>query len=365
MKYPVLFFCLALTLLPGGVASAQGVPPNNSGNRLYNPFRVEFRRAWEASLTDPVKLIEIAPVTDSKRNNLLLLVGGKTKADTQRQLRVTHWNGFQFINDGDVATQSITLDTLLTGHFYAGSVTAPAVIAVQTPTPDSAKGNGKPNAKEKPKKKADSDGHGQQVVINAGVYVWANNTLTRVAAAPPDAKIALVGLDRPLDQLIGGSGDTSIVYEFGENDLHAAKPEPLGGNGYTRFGVGMQDFGGSDGLNLAPGVRYVQSIWSGKNKWIIGLVRGKADPSPDYPNATSGDRLVVYTPRLNNRDKSFWASKYDELEEAWRSEPLPGHVLDVRVGDPKNDGKNGILILTSENSDKDRHLYFFAVSGNG
>jgi len=55
----------------------------------------------------------------------------------------------------------------------------------------------------------------------------------------------------------------------------------------------------------------------------------------------------------------------DDLEESFRSDPLPGRVLDVRVGDPHNDGKPGILVLTSENDDKDRRLLFFAVSGNG
>ena len=43
--------------------------------------------------------------------------------------------------------------------------------------------------------------------------------------------------------------------------------------------------------------------------------------SLDDPNATSGDRLVVYTPKFPSREKTFWESRADDMEEAWRSDP--------------------------------------------
>jgi hypothetical protein len=339
-----------LFLQPSLVGAQRPSRPSDSGNRLYNPFHVEFKRAWDLTLPDPVKLIDIGPITDSHRSNLILLISGRAKSDTQRQLRVLHWNEPRFLVDVEVASQSIGIDSLLIGHFHPGK---PTVVI------DPAKAATKP-AKHKPS----SEPRGLQILTNAGVYVWADNNLARLAAVPPDVKQA-IELDGRTDLMLVGAGEGTTPYEFNENDLRPVPPGVLNGGGYSHFGIGTQDFPGSDTLNLEPGIRYIQSIWSGKTKWIIGLVRGTAAATPEEPNATTGDRLVVYAPKFGSRDKSFWATRSDDLEETWRSEPLSGRVLDVRVGDPKNDGKVGILVLTSENNEKDRRLTFFAVFGAG
>ena len=121
----------------------------------------------------------------------------------------------------------------------------------------------------------------------------------------------------------------------------------------------------SEPLNFQPGVRFVQTYWSGKNKWFIGLAMGASAGIPEEPKATVGDRLVVYTPRYVSREKSFWETQPQDLEESWRSEILPGRVLDVRIGDPKNDGKIGILVLTADKNTLERRLHFYGISEPG
>ncbi len=332
MKYRCfasLLIMLGLAVLGASGALAQAT----SGNRPFNGFAVQFRLAWEMPLPDPVKLIEIGQVTAEKHNSLLMLVGGKDRNDARRKLLITHWDGFKFATD--FSTEFLgnnILDVLLVGHFRTASS-----------LPKPAKGKASPPV-------------AQQIVTTEGIYEWTGGTFARLFESPTDTKLAIL-LEKSPDQLLTGAGDKAIAYEVGDKDVHPSAGEPPeDGNGYVRFGVGTQD------LALVPGVRYAQSFWSNRNKWMIGLLRGKPAGLPDYPNATVGDRLVVYVPKFGSRDKTFWGCRTEDLEEAWRSEPLPGRVLDVRVGDPKNEGKDGILVLTAQNNDQERHLYFFTVA---
>ncbi len=182
---------------------------------------------------------------------------------------------------------------------------------------------------------------------------------TRLFASPPNLRLSLV-LDGTPDQMVMKNGDASVAYEAGETDTHqSAFLLAVADPGYARMAVGTQPYEGSK--DFLPNVRYMQSFWQGSNRWIVGLERGKPAPTPDDPNATTGDKIVVYTPKLSNRDKSFWQlTRSSDFDESWKSDALPGRVLDVRVGDPKNEGKNGILVLTSENNNAERHLTFFA-----
>ena len=332
------------TITPSASAS-QG----NTGNRLFNPYRVEFRRDWDISLDDRVKLIALGPVSDSRKTNLVLLITGANVNDTQRKVRVTHWNESRFLTDSELSVQSLGTDTLLLGRFHAGS-------PLNVPVPVSTQ-KGKPTKKVQPSK-------GVQVLTNAGVYAWAGDLLARLAPAPPDVKLSIVQEGR-LDQMLVGSGNGATAFEFANDDLKPSPIEPLEGGGFVSMGVGMQEFNGSDGMTLGANIKYAQTFWRDRNHWMIGLVKGRSAPTTEAPNATTGDQLIVYTPKFGSRDKSFWETKLDDLEVAWKGEPLPGRVLDVRVGDPKNTGKPGILVLTSESDDKIRRLYFFAIGKTG
>ena len=335
----------------------------DNGNRLNNPFRTQFRPAWNLAIQDPVKLVDVGAVTDAKRPNLVLLVAGQTPADTQRRLRVTHWNGNSYDLDSEAISQSIGIDTLLIGRFHPGGPVAVPVVKPSDPKP-AAGADAKKPAKP-PKPRPNVTGKFQQVLTNSGIYSWTSSTLEPVFARQlPDVKQSII-LDNRLDMVVVGAGDGSLPFEFTQTEMRPATKEKLQGNGYARFGIGLQSFPGSDNVVLAPGIRYVQSVWSGRTRWLIGLVRGRPAGTVQDPAATTGDRLVVFTPKLRNREKSFWESRMDDLEESWRSEPLAGRVLDVRVGDPHNDGKLGILVLTAENEDKQRRLTFFAPTGNG
>ncbi len=320
-----------------------------NGNRLYNPYHVELKKTWDIALNEPVKLIAIGPVSDARRSNLLMLIAGSLATDTQRKIRVAHWNDSRFLTDAELSVQSLGVDTLLLGRFHSGGVAAPILIAGQ---------------KKTPKQKKAAPSKGQQVLTNAGVYAWSGEALARLSAVPPDVKLGISQEGR-LDQMLVGAGDGTTSYEFINDELKPSAIEPLDGGGFVMMGIGSQEFNGAQGMTLGVNIRYAQSFWRDRYHWIIGVVKGDAAPTPDAPNATSGDRIVIYTPKFAARDKQFWATKMDEMEEAWRSDPLPGRLLDVRVGDPKNEGKPGVLILTSENKDKDRHLYFFAIAKTG
>jgi hypothetical protein len=301
------------------------------------------------TLPDPVKLIEVGQVTDNKRVSLLMLVGGTDVSDYRRKLLVAHWAGGQFTVDEVKEFPGTTVDSLLVGKFRPDTVTAPPVTPAPAASPD-----GKPG-KAPPKRKAPPAPTSQQVVTTEGVYTWRSGHLTRLFTAPPNARLAMMMDGRP-DLVVGGQGNQAQAYQMGDTqaDLFAGNP-PAGGEGYVRFGVGSQDYEGSEDLKMGLGVRYVQSYWSGRNHWMIGIAR----PQNVASGSTPSDRLVVLTPRAGKTDVDFWAIKPADMEETWRSEPFPGRILDVRIGDPRNEGKESLLVLTSEKDDKERHLYCF------
>ena len=322
---------------------------NNNGNRLFNPYHMEFKRDWEINLDDRAKLIALGPVSDSRKTNLVVLISGNSTGDTQRKIKVMHWNDSRFLLDSELSVQSIGTDTLLLGRFQtANSLNAP--VAGQT--------------EKTPKKKKSSISKGVQVLTNAGVYAWSGDLLARLASVPLDVKLSIVQEGR-LDQMLVGAGNGTTSFEFVNDELKPSAVEPLDGGGFVSMGVGLQEFNGSDGMTLGANIKYVQSFWRDRNHWMIGLVKGRSAPTPDAPNATTGDRLVIFTPKFSSRDKSFWETRLEDMEETWRGESIAGRVLDVRVGDPKNTGKPGILILTSENEDKLQRLTFFSVSKVG
>lgn len=360
-----------LCMVGGGPTTAQTrVRPPMQGRIVIT---VSFSKAWEYRLDDPVKLIDIGPVTDTKKSNLVALQGGKDSSDTMRKLLVMHWDGAHFAKDASMNFHGLAIDSLLIGKFRS-SRSAPVQ---RTPfdrsginsgtsgrvplggiPPSTGYGtsrpvtpNGKPGLSLPP----------TQVVTTDGVYAWMSNAMTRLFGAPLDIRLALVLSDQDQDdRLVTGSGDTASSYEIGENYVRESSDgAPTSGPGYVRFGSGTQEFSGAAKMNLSQDVRYVQSSWEGKAKWMVGIAKGSLLKTPDNPTATTGDRLVVFVPKFASRGKSFWQMKMEDFEEDWRSEPLPGRVLDIRVGDPKNDGKTGILVLTSENKDQEGHLYFY------
>ncbi len=338
--FRTLALCALMTL--GGVAAfGQYRPPV----RNNTPFRTVFRQAWTMQLPDPVKLIEVGQVADSKRASFLMLVGGTDISDYRRRLLVTHWAGGQFVTDDSREFPGTSVDSLLVGRFRLDTPPAPIV----APPPVT---NGKPS-KAPPKRKPSAPAV-QQVLTTEGVYTWRDGHLTRLFTSPPNTRLAML-LQEPPDLVVGGQGNQAQAYVLGDTqaELFSGNP-PTAGDGYVRFGVGTQNYEGSEDLKLPLGVRYVQSYWNGRNRWMIGVASQQNTGS-----ANPADRLVVLTPRAGKSDLDFWAAKPADFDETWRSDPFPGKILDVRVGDPRNEGKEGLLVLTSENNDRERHLYCF------
>lgn len=333
-----LLLALSLFGLAASGTSLRGQA--TQGNRANSPFSVQFRREWELRLTEPARLCEVGPVAGDKSNRLILIMGGKNKDDYKRKLVVMRWNGLQFDNEYTSDFLGTSLDVLLVGGFRE------------------LKSGPKTAQDKQDKSKGKLPAH--QIVTTKGFYAQIGNGYSRLFDVPTDIRAALF-LDKQPAQLITGQGDQANLYQVGETNITPSSVEPPAkGPGYVRFGVGTQE----PLAVLRGGVRYIQSHWGNRSRWLLGLQSGPPVSNlPDAPmHATTGDRLVVYTLRLASRDKSFWETTPDDFEEAWRSEPLPGRVLDVRVGDPKNEGQEGILVLTAENSDRDRRLHFFGVA---
>ncbi len=345
--------------------------PTNDGHNLIT---LTFSRTWEYKLDDPAKLIDIGSITDQKKNNLVALIPGRDSQDTNRKLQVMHWDGLRFSKDASMDFKGMAIDSLLIGKFRSsraapvqrtpfdkpGNTGRPASGPItpqrnQPADPNPATTNGVPG------KPTRSSLPPTQIVTTDGVYAWLSKGMARLFAAPLDVRLSLVLNDQEIDdRIVTGSGDNALSYEIGENYVReSSEGAPANGAGYVKCGAGNQTFPGAENMILAQDVRYVQSAWDGKYKYMVGLIKGAQAPTPGNPLASTGDRLVIYVPKLASRSKSFWQIKMEDFEEDWRSDPLPGRVMDIRVGDPKNDGKTGILILTAENKDTEGHLYFY------
>lgn len=329
-----VLFCAVAAFVITLAIPANAQPP---GVKTFNPFRATFTRRWTEKLTERVKLIDFLP--DAKRGGLAFVAETAERDALKRRLILTHWDGFKFTTDGGADFISAPPDALLVGKFRESA--APPTAAVSAlPAPP------------KQKKKSAPPPQKSQIVTSEGVYEWDGKTLNRLYAAPPGAKFALE-IENRSERFATGSGDQTAQYALTDDGFKVLLnfDAPLAAAGFARSGIGAQDIPNAASSNLPSGARYVQSYWLNRNRWLIGLLQ--------TTNGT-GDTLVVYAPKFTGKDKSFWASTFDDFEEIWRSGLLPGHVLDVRVGDPKNEGYTGFLVLTAENNDQDRTLSFFA-----
>jgi hypothetical protein len=322
-------------------------------------------------LDDPAKLIEIGPVADPHKNSLIALQAASDPKDNSRKLLVMHWDSTntRFTKDASMDFHGLAIDSLLIGKFRSAK-DSPVQRSPFDRTLPGARGNiggGAPVTGLAPVTPLGPNGKPPiqwpptQVVTTEGIYAWMNKGMSRLFGAPLDVRLALVmDSEDQDDRLVTGSGDNTAEYEIGENYVRESSDgAPTSGDGYVRFASGAQNFNGADKMILAQDVRYVQSVWEPKSRWMLGVAVGVPVKMPDGTMSTPGDKLVVYVPKFASRNKSFWQMKMDDFEEDWRSAPLPGHLLDVRVGDPKNEGRPGILVLTSENKDTEGHLYFF------
>jgi hypothetical protein len=364
-QYRALFVGLIMSACYPSLAQTKPKPPSDAKNLI----QVSFSQKWTYQLDDPAKLIDIGPITDPHKSSLVALQGGSDAKDSSRKLIVMHWDGMHFAKDSSMDFHGLPVDSLLIGKFRSakdspvqrspfdrtlpgsrGNISPAAPIGGLAP-PAPLGPNGKPPIQWPP----------TQVVTTEGIYAWMNKGMSRLFGAPLDVRLSLVlAADDQDDKLVTGSGDNTAEYEVGENYVRESSDgAPTSGDGYVRFASGTQNFNGADKMVLASGVRYVQSVWEPKSRWMLGVAAGVPAKQPDGTVSTPGDRLVVFVPRYASRAKSFWQMTMDDFEEDWRSDPLPGRLLDVRVGDPKNNGKVGILVLTSENKDTEGHLYFY------
>lgn len=351
-KYSFQSVVMGLIVAAGAHVSAQ-----TQGFRVYNPFRVGFSQvALNVKAPDRAKLIEVGPLLDDNRSSLIFLIGGQEKNDYRRSLRVTHWDGFAFSTDATLDFTGWSVDPLLLGRFRTQHVAPPPIDSAN----DSAALPTEPSAPKGRKVKKPKEPHSRQVVTSGGIFAWSGGGFTRIADPPPSVKLSLV-LEGSPDQLIINYGDAATLYEVGDNEIHASaytlNPRDLG---YPHWGLGTQFFDGAK--EFAPGERFAQAYWKDRDRWVICLQKGNSANVPNDPDATTGDRVRVYIPKASNRDKTFWQlTRPEDYEETWTSGPLAGRVLDVRVGDLRNEGKLGILVLTAENNDRDRVLSYFVV----
>ncbi len=305
-----------------------------SGFQANSPFAIQFVQAWSVPLPANVKLIACKPVMNNSRNNLVMLVAGDTPTDLRRSLLVTHWDGFRFAIDAQFKFLGWTVDPLLVGRYYS----APAV---------------PPVAGSKAKHVIIP---ARQIAVAAGVYQWTGGAFERVCPAPPALKIS-IDLPGTLCPLVGGVGDATQIWDVQQNQYSVSKfklddRDP----GYPEWGVGNQIYDGR--AQYEPGVQYLQSYWNDNDRWVICDKTGTPLPDPD--TGTTGDTIIVYVPNDSERKRTYWQlTRHQDYEQSWSSGPIAGKILDVCIGDPRNDGKQGLLVLTEDPTTRKRTLLFY------
>ncbi len=334
LRKATLVFAVLLQALIATVFAALPVRAQLQGFQNNSPFAVQFVQAWSVPIPGNVKLIACKPVINNSRSNLVMLLGGDKPSDLRRTLLVTHWDGFRFAVDAQFKFLGWTVDPLLVGRYYVAPAVPPVVGSkvkhVVLPS--------------------------RQIAVASGVYQWAGGTFERICPSPPALKIS-IDLPGSLCPLVGGVGDATQIWDVQQNQFSVSKftlddRDP----GYPEWGLGNQLYEGR--AQFAPGMQYLQSYWSDNNRWVICDKVGT--PLPDPEVGTTGDSLVVYVPTDSERKRTFWQlTRHQDYQESWVSGVIAGKVLDVCIGDPRNDGKPGILVLTEDPTTRARTLLFY------
>ncbi len=331
-------FAAGLTTFPAHLA-AQGLNPQR--NTLQARFA--YQVVWSEPVPENTKLIEVGRVKHNDENYLVLLSDSRNSKDTQRTLTLAKWSGARFIPEGNWYLKGAATDALLVGEFRFLTAGGAGVT----------KENIKQTTKNAPKSR------NTQVVTSDGIFEWNGKEMERIALSPVGVKLAIAQGKRP-GIMVAGIGDTTSSFTFDGTALQTVTEfvPPAEDETYAYYGCGTQTYPGSEQMKVGAGARYVQSYWKNRNYWMLGYQPGKVNPLPDNPQATLGDRVVLFTPKPNNLSKSFWATSPTDMEIAWQSDAFPGRILDVRIGDPKNEGKEGIVLLIATNEERERRLYF-------
>jgi hypothetical protein len=289
-------------------------------------------------LPQGAKLIDTGKVKHEQINYLAVLATGQNPKELRRTLYFMRWNGSRFVSESSLNLNGSLIDTLLIGHFRT--------FTISNITSD--------------KGKSGIQARTIQVVTSESILEWNGKDWIKIALTPLGIK-GQIEMGKRYNLLITGAGDQTQAQSLETNSLQAISnfTPPIEEDTFFQFGIGSQEFPGVESLRMGQGSRYIQSHWKAQNRWLAGLLPGKLTPTQEDPKATTGDRLLLFAPRLSAQGKSFWASGQGDMDEVWRSDAFPGQILDVRIGDPRNDGKEGILVLVSENEGRDRRLYFF------
>ncbi|GDX40771.1 hypothetical protein LBMAG21_10630 [Armatimonadota bacterium] len=333
-----------MTCLPSQtVAQTRPLPRNN-----VQP-RYSFQVLWSELLPENTKLIEVGRVKHTQENYLVMLSDSRIPKDSQRSLTLALWSGNRFITEGSATyLKGGATDALLVGQFRTAlpSVNGTVKVGVKESV---VKGGAKETSRP----------HNTQIVTSDSILEWNGKELERIALSPVGVKLGVVRGKQP-GLMVAGAGDVASSYSFEGKELKSVAEfiPPSENETYAFYGCGTQTYPGFEQLRLGSGAHYVQSYWKNLNHWMIGYVQGKLSPLPDNPKATTSDSLVLLMPKVTGVVKSFWATSPTDMEEVWRSDGFPGRILDVRVGDPKNDGIEGILVLVATNEEKERRLYF-------
>lgn len=324
---------LFVALMVVGKACLAQVVPGFQKNP--DPFQVSFAEAWSTPLDGKVKLIESASILHNDTQSLIELLAGPKPDDPRRTVVVAHWDGFRFATDTSFSFLGWEGDPLMCGRFVLPVVSPPI------------KG-----AKKKPEAPIT-----HQLLVASGIYAWTGGAFEQICPCPPQVKLAIIHPPSP-SLLLGGVADATQVWEAGETQYKpVAYQLTPSEDSYLHYGIGTQKFRGEQ--DFLPHTHPVQVWWNSRERWFICVQSGSMDPK--RPDMSTGDEVVVYIPRARNRDRTFWElTSVDDYLEGWRSAALPGHVLDVRIGDPKNNGHIGMLVLLEDPETSKRTLLFYS-----
>lgn len=197
-----------------------------------------------------------------------------------------------------------------------------------------------------------------QIVIPQGCYLWDGKVYVHRPLSRPLTPVGVIRRKDGEESILAREGADYAVYAVdpageGDNWLIPGKPlAPIGSAGESEYRFGL--------LRAAPNELEAGTPPEYAAIGLLGLwdVRGNGKPLRFLGRYTSKGQdagsYLVLAQAFNAR----------EAKEVWRSQPLEGPILDVSLGDPRGEGREGLVVLVADNRTKGRLLYLFTMERN-
>ncbi len=309
----LLFYVLPFILASSafGQISDTPKPVDNKAVSAQNPL---LKMAWKTPFDAPIYRLAIADTAGDGKPRLIALL---QEGNNALRLSVYRWDGKTFISEWSTPVEK-SVTAMAVGRFAPGVPSA-------------------------------------QIVTAQGCYLWDGKEFTLKPFSRPLAPVGIVRHREGEESLLAREGGEYAVYAIdpkgvGDDWLVPGKPlTPLGAAGEMDYLFGL--------LRAAPTELEAGTPPEYAAVGLLGLWDVRRDGKPLR-------FLGRYSSRSNDAGSHLvFAQEFSSnaIKEVWRSPGLDGPILDVALGDPKGEGKEGLLVLAVDPKSKGRVLYLFVA----